>query len=302
VADAPLSPEARIAAPSAKAIVAAIALAPDAMPDQTTMAEILSAAYAVDFPAPSSPGAAAGEPTRRTFTALTQRFLAEKDTNMRQFGDGVVLIAAERQRQVTEEGWTVGHDDVHGGEELAQAAACYALPPDVRDGPIHDFDLWPFQPDWWKPGDRVRELVKAGALIAAEIDRLQRAALRSAAPVAAPTEPSYAAAEAYFRATMAEHLGPDEDIGDWGRNQVAHLKRRLAIAYAVDFGRAAVAAPGAGEAERTVRSWLNRSVQMEDELRDGEGSGYEHYAALRDALIVEMTDALIGRLQGGAGA
>lgn len=38
---------------------------------------------------------------------------------------------------------------------------------------------WPWEPGWWKPGkgnsyaDRVRELVKAGALIAAEIDRLQ---------------------------------------------------------------------------------------------------------------------------------
>jgi hypothetical protein len=85
---------------------------------------------------------------------------------------GVELIAAERQRQVEAEGWTTEHDDGHYYGELAQAAACYAR-----------FDVsraatWPWAVEWWKPtpGNRVRELVKAGALIAAEIDRLQRAA------------------------------------------------------------------------------------------------------------------------------
>lgn len=36
--------------------------------------------------------------------------------------------------------------------------------------------MWPFSQEWWKPtpDDRIRELAKAGALIAAEIDRLQR--------------------------------------------------------------------------------------------------------------------------------
>lgn len=39
---------------------------------------------------------------------------------------------------------------------------------------------WPFEWSWWKPANppslqgRIRELAKAGALIAAEIDRLQR--------------------------------------------------------------------------------------------------------------------------------
>ena len=42
-----------------------------------------------------------------------------------------------------------------------------------RDGAPY---LWPWRPSWWKPtpDDRVRELVKTGALIAAEIDRLRR--------------------------------------------------------------------------------------------------------------------------------
>jgi len=34
---------------------------------------------------------------------------------------------------------------------------------------------WPFSSEWWKPAqDPIRNLVKAGALIAAEIDHLQR--------------------------------------------------------------------------------------------------------------------------------
>jgi len=54
--------------------------------------------------------------------------------------------------------------------------ATYATPPERRKmvGPI-PFN-WPWEDRFWKPtpNDRVRELVKAGALIAAEIDRVQR--------------------------------------------------------------------------------------------------------------------------------
>lgn len=36
--------------------------------------------------------------------------------------------------------------------------------------------MFPFSSVWWKPSpeNRIKELAKAGALIAAEIDRLQR--------------------------------------------------------------------------------------------------------------------------------
>ena len=57
---------------------------------------------------------------------------------------------------------------------MANAASCYAMIPALRPAsfpPAH----WPWL-DGWKPtpDDRIRELAKAGALIAAEIDRLQR--------------------------------------------------------------------------------------------------------------------------------
>ena len=91
---------------------------------------------------------------------------------------GTDLIAAERERQQSEEGWDFQHDDEHDGGELARAAAMYALPPEMRQGgvPINGTFLWPWENRWWKPSpdDRVKELVKAGALIAAEIDRLGR--------------------------------------------------------------------------------------------------------------------------------
>ena len=111
------------------------------------------------------------------------------------------MIAAERARQIAVEGWDIGHDDEHEDGQLADAAACYAAMPDSRHvKPLGSFDtvsltpdpdrcfrspvLWPWDSCWWKPtpNDRVRELVKAGALIVAEIERVQRAA-PSASPV-----------------------------------------------------------------------------------------------------------------------
>lgn len=98
---------------------------------------------------------------------------------------GSELIAAERKRQIELEGWTAEHDDQHDRGQLAAAGAVYAL---TVDGPEKRrvaifLDFWPWWkgidpclPAWWKPtpGDSIRQLVKAGALIAAEIDRLQR--------------------------------------------------------------------------------------------------------------------------------
>lgn len=88
-----------------------------------------------------------------------------------QFEGGAGLIAQERRRQVESEGWDAGHDDAHNQGEMAKAAAAYAL---VSYGSAHAYEYWPWHADWWRPTDRIGTLVKAGALIAAEIDRLQR--------------------------------------------------------------------------------------------------------------------------------
>lgn len=94
---------------------------------------------------------------------------------------GIELIAKERQRQVEKEGWSSEHDDKHNKGELAKAAACYCICDDLRESNrnrkyLFILRYWKFSPEFWKPSqdNRIKELAKAGALIAAEIDRLQR--------------------------------------------------------------------------------------------------------------------------------
>lgn len=81
-------------------------------------------------------------------------------------------VLAERQRQIMVEGWTLEHDDEHGSGELAEAGACYAIFADQQgfSTPAH----WPWDASWWKQAGRRRDLVKAAALIIAEIERLDR--------------------------------------------------------------------------------------------------------------------------------
>lgn len=93
---------------------------------------------------------------------------------------GAARIAAERRRQIEVEGWTPEHDAEHDAAELTLAAAAYlfeavttAMPalwwPEDDPPP----SPWPWDESWWKPSlDPIRNLEKAGALIAAEIDRL----------------------------------------------------------------------------------------------------------------------------------
>jgi hypothetical protein len=103
---------------------------------------------------------------------------------------GIELITKERTRQIQSEGWSADHDDSHTSQQLSKAAECYIMvareeiklpraAKAIELGRIYAPDatraLWPWYDDWWKPSqDPIRNLVKAGALIAAEIDRLQR--------------------------------------------------------------------------------------------------------------------------------
>lgn len=89
---------------------------------------------------------------------------------------GVGLINEERQRQISELGWTAAHDAMYEDQELARAASAYARVPPERHLPAdRDYrkHFWPWPKYPFKPSsDRIDELVKAGALIAAEIDRI----------------------------------------------------------------------------------------------------------------------------------
>ena len=100
---------------------------------------------------------------------------------------GSTAIADERWRQMEDEGFDEARDDGYNMEELTFAALHYALPsqelmqyqfgklnPLLVSSPV----LWPV--DWDRCWDskfkqpRIRQLVIAGALIAAEIDRRVR--------------------------------------------------------------------------------------------------------------------------------
>ncbi|ONC38480.1 hypothetical protein AQ916_06925 [Burkholderia pseudomallei] len=90
-------------------------------------------------------------------------------------------MLAERRRQVEAEGWTPEHDDQYQHGAIALAAACYAANAGgvAWADPLPSF--WPWMHNWWKPTTPRRDLVKAGALILAELERLDRAALLNGA-------------------------------------------------------------------------------------------------------------------------
>ncbi len=93
---------------------------------------------------------------------------------------GAELIAAERDRQINEEGWSAEHDAEHTGCELAWAATHYVAPGPIKARSLitdeYEADVWPGTwSDVWnkkEKHDRIKQLVIAGALIAAEIDRI----------------------------------------------------------------------------------------------------------------------------------
>jgi len=102
-------------------------------------------------------------------------------------------VLAERQRQISAEGWTAKHDDQHSDGSMALAAACYALNAAVwadRPKAIPQSDYvrlanpgyrWPWAEKWWKPKSQRQDLVRAAALLLAEIDRLDRAEAKGGA-------------------------------------------------------------------------------------------------------------------------
>jgi hypothetical protein len=100
---------------------------------------------------------------------------------------GVMAIANARIKQIDDHGFNPQQDDGYERDELLRAAACYLLlqVPDTNGGEyvtpevMTGLGLWPWHPEWFKPKDRLENLERAGALIAAELDRLHRADVES---------------------------------------------------------------------------------------------------------------------------
>lgn len=130
---------------------------------------------------------------------MNVRALATQCLALKRDAEGPVAeIAAERRRQIEAEGWTAEHDDAHEFGQMARAAAWYALNVPVfwwSDwlGVDDEYSVahklftssetygWPWDISWWKPKDVRRDLIRAAALIVAEIERLDRAALSASA-------------------------------------------------------------------------------------------------------------------------
>ena len=106
-------------------------------------------------------------------TPATDAFLAEvRAQGVKSLSNAVQSVISERQRQQSVEGWTPEHDDEHTEGEMAEAAACYAMFANNQGFSVPG--LWPWAREWWKQSGQRRDLVKAGALILAEIERIDR--------------------------------------------------------------------------------------------------------------------------------
>jgi len=94
---------------------------------------------------------------------------------VRMLTDAARDVLAERQRQISAEGWTPEHDDEHDGHEMAHAAACYAYPELTA---LVGVKTWPWAAEWFKVRDHRSNYVRAAALLLAEIERLDRSGKR----------------------------------------------------------------------------------------------------------------------------
>lgn len=92
-------------------------------------------------------------------------------------------VLSERIRQIADKGHHPEHDDEYSDGALVLAAVCYAEEAHCRiNDPERSMstakivpDLWPWDEEYWNPSDcDRRNLVKAVALLLAEIDRIDR--------------------------------------------------------------------------------------------------------------------------------
>lgn len=86
---------------------------------------------------------------------------------------GAQLITEERNRQIEVEGYDKEHDENHDIDTFVKAAISYAIVDLKGSEKKYSYAWWPWEEIYWKPKDRLRNLIRAGALIAAAIDKLQ---------------------------------------------------------------------------------------------------------------------------------
>ncbi|HGM5924667.1 TPA: hypothetical protein ACKP5H_002658 [Stenotrophomonas maltophilia] len=159
---------------------------PARLSSQTVDGE-LSVASAIDqvlelFP---SSGRAALQTLAGLFTHPTIYRYAAPPAQAVDLGTGVKAIASERERQLRAEGFSRDCDQQYREGELARAATAYVqlAAMDLQVGSRKHIAsqeppfFWPWALEWWKPVDARRDLVRAGALIAAQIDLIDSQAV-----------------------------------------------------------------------------------------------------------------------------
>lgn len=115
--------------------------------------------------------------------------LCSKDNKGSRMNKYAQLMAEERERQISEEGWSPEHDDEHVNGELANVAACFSATNELylyskhSDG-LHNMTachLYPWEDKYYKKAskNRKQQLIVAGALIIAELERLERAEVQN---------------------------------------------------------------------------------------------------------------------------
>lgn len=124
-----------------------------------------------------------------TLTDQIKETRALLETQRPTWSVGVKDLLTERRRQVRVEGYTLEHDDQYTKGQLAEAASVYAFwaapsgyPPDAHLDYLNTKlpRCWPFGPEQWKPTNQRLMLIKAGALILADLERLDRLEAREA--------------------------------------------------------------------------------------------------------------------------
>lgn len=93
-------------------------------------------------------------------------------------------VIAERERQLNSENHSLSNDDMYEQNELVRAAAGYTnhvvgrgwifeRTPDLYRAEVAP-DFWPWKDGFWKPKSPRQDLVRAAALLLAEIERIDR--------------------------------------------------------------------------------------------------------------------------------
>lgn len=84
---------------------------------------------------------------------------------------GIEQISEERLKQIAKHSYTAYHDIGYKNKELLLAAMTYLKKAMLNNG-FNEEETWPFEKQYFNDEGYVENLKKAGAFIAAELDRL----------------------------------------------------------------------------------------------------------------------------------